>query len=248
MLESYTYQLSEEKELKVVIRGMPSDISPQQIIEGLLELGITVSNCHVMINRKTGLPMPLFLLSLPKNEINKDVSRFCTRNPKCVKCGQPHLTSDCKKFKDTDAACCHCQGNHPVNFSGCPKNPLNKPPPPQVNFWDERTRQRKEAMEAKKQKSHASTSAPAPPVENSPKPQPTTPQSVPTIPQPQSKPPTSSTSTSQDSPLLSTLKELQDPQVVELLTTMRKIVQIAKTEKTQGEKAVELCLILGIRF
>ncbi|GFY01600.1 nucleic-acid-binding protein from transposon X-element [Trichonephila clavipes] len=65
-LESYTYQLNEEKELKVVIRGMPSDMPPQQIIEGLSELGLTINDCHVMINRKTGLPMPLFLLSLPK--------------------------------------------------------------------------------------------------------------------------------------------------------------------------------------
>ncbi|GFV66775.1 nucleic-acid-binding protein from transposon X-element [Trichonephila clavipes] len=72
-LESYTYQLNEEKELKVVIRGMPSDMPPQQIIEGLSELGLTINDCHVMINRKTGLPMPLFLLSLPKNESNKDV-------------------------------------------------------------------------------------------------------------------------------------------------------------------------------
>ncbi|GFU68212.1 probable RNA-directed DNA polymerase from transposon X-element [Trichonephila clavipes] len=140
-LESYTCQLNEEKELKVVIRGMPTDMPPQQIIEGLSELGLTINDCHVMINRKTGLPMPLFLLSLPKNEPNKDVYnitelcymkikieplekkkgpaqcfrfqgffhsfKFCTRNPKCVKCGQPHLTSDCKKTKDTEATCCH---------------------------------------------------------------------------------------------------------------------------------------------
>ncbi|GFV89566.1 hypothetical protein TNCV_993981 [Trichonephila clavipes] len=74
-LESYTYQLNEEKELKFVIRGMPSDMPSQQIIEGLTELGLTINDCHVMINRKTGLPMPLFLLSLKKkkNESNKDV-------------------------------------------------------------------------------------------------------------------------------------------------------------------------------
>ncbi|GFW65473.1 probable RNA-directed DNA polymerase from transposon X-element, partial [Trichonephila clavipes] len=87
-------------------------------------------------------------------------SKFCTRNPKCVKFGQPHLTSDCKKTKDTEATCCHCQGNHPAT-SGCPRNPLNKPPPPpKVNFWDERTRKRKEEMEAKKQQPQTSISTP----------------------------------------------------------------------------------------
>ncbi|GFT59464.1 nucleic-acid-binding protein from transposon X-element [Trichonephila clavipes] len=259
-LESYTYQLNEEKELKVVIRGMPSDMPPQQIIEGLTELGLTINDCHVMINRKTGLPIPLFLLSLPKNESNKDVynvteicymkikiepldkkkgpaqcfrcqgffhsSKFCTRNPKCVKCGKPHLTSDCKKPKDTEATCCHCQGNHPANFSGCPKNPLNKPPPPpKVNFWDERTRKRKEEMEARKQQPQTSISAPVPPASTKPKPQPTAPQPAITIPtpkphpEPEAAPQPSSPTTSQEPSLTSTLKELQSPKVVKLLTT-----------------------------
>ncbi|GFQ79447.1 nucleic-acid-binding protein from transposon X-element [Trichonephila clavata] len=161
-LETYTYQLSEEKELKAVIRGMPSDMPPQEIMDALLELGITVNDCHVMTNRKTGLPMPLFL---PKNDANRNVhnitelyymkiiieilnkrhtrlcpcfhcqgifhsSKYCTRNPKCVKCAKLHLTKDCKKTPDTEATCCHCQGNHPANCSDCPKNPLNKPSPP----------------------------------------------------------------------------------------------------------------------
>ncbi|GFW38662.1 nucleic-acid-binding protein from transposon X-element [Trichonephila clavipes] len=259
-LESYTYQLNEEKELKVVIRGMPSDMPPQQIIEGLSELGLTINDCHVMINRKTGLPMPLFLLSLPKYEPNKDVynitelcymkikiepldkkkgpaqcfrcqgffhsSKFCTRNPKCVKCGKPHLTSDCKKPKDTEATCCHCQGNHPANFSGCPKNPLNKPPPPpKVNFLDERTRKRKEEMEARKQQPQTSISAPVPPASTKPKPQPTAPQPAITRPtpkphpEPEAAPQPSSPTTSQEPSLTSTLKELQSPKVVKLLTT-----------------------------
>ncbi|GFS64041.1 hypothetical protein TNCV_3944391 [Trichonephila clavipes] len=38
--------------------------------------------------------------------------------------------------------------NHPANFTGCPRNPLNKPPPPKVNYWDERSRKRREMKEA----------------------------------------------------------------------------------------------------
>ncbi|GFQ86270.1 nucleic-acid-binding protein from transposon X-element [Trichonephila clavata] len=72
-LETYTYQLSEEKELKAVIRGMPSDMPPQEIMDALLELGITVNDCPVMTNRKMCIPMPLFLISLPKNDANRDV-------------------------------------------------------------------------------------------------------------------------------------------------------------------------------
>ncbi|GFR13835.1 hypothetical protein TNCT_223491 [Trichonephila clavata] len=50
-LEAYPYQLSEEKELKAVIRGMPSGIPPQEIIEAILNLGITVNDCQAMTNR-----------------------------------------------------------------------------------------------------------------------------------------------------------------------------------------------------
>ncbi|GFU99723.1 nucleic-acid-binding protein from transposon X-element [Trichonephila clavipes] len=184
-------------------------------------------------------------------------SKFCTIKSKCVKCGQPHLTSDCKKSKDTEATCCHCQGNHPANFSGKlgPKNPLNKPPPPtKVNFSDERARKRNAAMVAEKQRHQTSTSTPVPPTSTKPKPQPTAPQPAiarPTPkphsepkPAPQSSPP----KTSQEPSLMSTLKEVQSPQVVELLTTMREIVRIANTEQTQDEKAIELCELLGNHF
>ncbi|GFQ82783.1 RNA-directed DNA polymerase from mobile element jockey [Trichonephila clavata] len=249
-LEAYTYQLSEEKELKAVIRGMPSDMPPQEIMDALLELGITVNDCHVMTNRKTGLPMPLFLISLPKNDASRDVynitelcymkiivetinkrhgpaqcfqcqgffhsSKYCTRNPKCVKCGKPHFSKGCKKTRDTEATCCHCQGNHPANYSGNPKNPLNKPPPPpKVNFWEERTRKRKEMMEAEKLKSQASSSTQAPAENNSSKPQPSKPQ--PDRPKPQTQPESSSFKPTQASPLLDTIRQLQDPQMVELM-------------------------------
>ncbi|GFW98354.1 nucleic-acid-binding protein from transposon X-element [Trichonephila clavipes] len=147
---------------------MPSDMPPQQIIEGLAELGLTINDCHVMINRKTGLPMPLFLLSLPKNEPNKDVynvteicymkikiepldkkngpaqcfrcqgffhsSKFCTRNPKCVM----WQTASHQRLQEAQRYRSHMlplPGQPSQNFSGCPKNPLNKPPPPpKVNF------------------------------------------------------------------------------------------------------------------
>ncbi|GFS61205.1 hypothetical protein NPIL_308331, partial [Nephila pilipes] len=37
--------------------------------------------------------------------------------------------------------------NHPANFSGCKKNPLNKPPPPpKINVWEERKKKREELL------------------------------------------------------------------------------------------------------
>ncbi|GFV54380.1 nucleic-acid-binding protein from transposon X-element [Trichonephila clavipes] len=85
-------------------------------------------------------------------------SKYCTRNPKCVKCGKPHLTKDCTKMQSEEPTCCHCQGKHPANYIGCPNNPLNRPPPlPKVNFWQERARKKKEMLEAAKAKSNPET-------------------------------------------------------------------------------------------
>ncbi|GFW18319.1 nucleic-acid-binding protein from transposon X-element [Trichonephila clavipes] len=72
-LESFIHQLDGEKDLKAVIRGMPSNTPPQEIIDDLLTYGITVNVCHAMANRKTGMPMPLFLVILPRSDINRNI-------------------------------------------------------------------------------------------------------------------------------------------------------------------------------
>ncbi|GFQ76879.1 nucleic-acid-binding protein from transposon X-element [Trichonephila clavata] len=211
-MQAFTYQLKEDKEFKVIRRGMPLDMSPQEIMDDLLVLGISPSYCPVMTNRKTHLPMPLFLVSLPSNEDNRNIynisevysvtvtvevlnkkpgpaqcyrcqgffhnSRYCSRNPRCFKCGKPHLTRDCKKTLSEDPTCCNCQGKHPANFLGCPNNPLNKPPPiDRKKVQEERLAERKEML-AKLRKNSSPPekpkSAPPKPTSVAPKPPTTT--------------------------------------------------------------------------
>ncbi|GFQ72147.1 hypothetical protein TNCT_466471 [Trichonephila clavata] len=52
---------------------MPVDMPIPDIVEDLHNLSIIVNECKIMTNRKTGLPMPLFLLILPKTEDNKNI-------------------------------------------------------------------------------------------------------------------------------------------------------------------------------
>jgi len=47
-------------------------------------------------------------------------SANCYKNPRCVKCAQSHLTSECKKSPETLAKCCNCSGEHLASFSQCP--------------------------------------------------------------------------------------------------------------------------------
>ncbi|GFX50481.1 nucleic-acid-binding protein from transposon X-element [Trichonephila clavipes] len=56
-------------------------------------------------------------------------SRLCNRAPKCLKCSGRHLTAECKKSAKSPAKCANCGGPHPVNFSGCPSNPVNRKQP-----------------------------------------------------------------------------------------------------------------------
>lgn len=39
--------------------------------------------------------------------------------PRCVKCGDNHLSSECNKSNDTPATCALCNLPHPANYRGC---------------------------------------------------------------------------------------------------------------------------------
>lgn len=45
---------------------------------------------------------------------------YCTRSPRCVKCGEGHESRSCNKPPDTKATCENCRGDHPTNYRGCP--------------------------------------------------------------------------------------------------------------------------------
>lgn len=44
---------------------------------------------------------------------------YCSLAPKCVKCGQTHLTSDCNKAAGAPPSCANCGENHPASYRGC---------------------------------------------------------------------------------------------------------------------------------
>ncbi|GFQ79144.1 hypothetical protein TNCT_603661 [Trichonephila clavata] len=52
---------------------MPADMPVNEVIENLEELGIHPKECRVLINRKTGQPMPIFSVFLEKNEDNRNI-------------------------------------------------------------------------------------------------------------------------------------------------------------------------------
>ncbi|GFV75896.1 nucleic-acid-binding protein from transposon X-element [Trichonephila clavipes] len=69
-LKSHTYEMAGEKQLKTVIRDLPSDFDVDEIIQELGTHNITPEHVSVMRNRKQNKNMPLFLV----------VSRKCPAN------------------------------------------------------------------------------------------------------------------------------------------------------------------------
>lgn len=69
----FTYRLPDEKTLRVVLRGVPSQINIDDIKE--LQKSFQIINVHRMYKKNNGgkIYFPLILVELPKNEKSKDI-------------------------------------------------------------------------------------------------------------------------------------------------------------------------------
>lgn len=45
---------------------------------------------------------------------------YCSKTPRCVKCGEKHEYKDCKLPRSAPAKCANCLGPHTANYRGCP--------------------------------------------------------------------------------------------------------------------------------
>jgi hypothetical protein len=45
---------------------------------------------------------------------------YCCNSPKCIKCGDDHLTADCTKDWSRPAKCALCCSDHTTSYKGCP--------------------------------------------------------------------------------------------------------------------------------
>ena len=44
---------------------------------------------------------------------------YCFHNPRCVRCGNNHESTQCQKDRSEPATCALCGGSHPANYRGC---------------------------------------------------------------------------------------------------------------------------------
>ncbi|GFR17759.1 hypothetical protein TNCT_11781 [Trichonephila clavata] len=140
---------------------------------------------------------------------------------------------------------------HPINFLGCPKNPLNRPPPPsKVNAWEERIKKRKELQEAARQKALLANQAPT--QTKNPSAQTTSPptqiRSLTSTNKARPTPAPSMPTSKSSNEILNTLNELKDQEVKEMFEVLSHFVKIYKSNKSREEKFSELSNLLNLTF
>jgi len=151
--EFHTYQLKEDKPLRVVIRNLhpstPLDLIKDELQVRLFEVR-QVTNVLHRVNKNR---LPLFFVDLEPTHRSKEIFQltsflhtkikieepfkpkiisqcyncqqyghtkaYCGYQPRCVRCGDDHLSPDCPNSRDVPPKCALCSGNHPANYRGC---------------------------------------------------------------------------------------------------------------------------------
>lgn len=101
-VEFFHYSLPEDRPLRVIIRGVDTMCTEEEVMEGLREQGITAHQVS-RLHRKR-FPMPLVLVVLPtaQEEAVFKINRLCDLVVKVEKAAPPKETSQCHR----------CQGFH----------------------------------------------------------------------------------------------------------------------------------------
>ncbi|CAI6355986.1 unnamed protein product [Macrosiphum euphorbiae] len=132
--EYHTYQFPENKQLSVIIRNLPVNISEACIHKELVELKFEVASVTRLQNKfKTPIPIVAVLLSKSSaaiyslNRLLHCVVAVEQRQPskgipQCTNCQR---FSHTKKFCHLPPRCVKCAGDH--HYSSCPKD-INTPP------------------------------------------------------------------------------------------------------------------------
>ncbi|GFT80944.1 nucleic-acid-binding protein from transposon X-element [Nephila pilipes] len=107
-LKSHTLEMQNQKQLKVIIRGLPIDYNQEEIIEEIKNQGPIPEHISLLKSRRTNTNMPLFLVVLNKNPVNQDIYNIVhigyfrikieslkknTMPPQCYRCQQFILRS-----------------------------------------------------------------------------------------------------------------------------------------------------------
>ncbi|GFV11012.1 nucleic-acid-binding protein from transposon X-element [Trichonephila clavipes] len=123
-MRSHTFEMAHNKQLKVVLRGLPTDYNQEELMSELSTLGFKPNHISLLRNRKTNTNMPLFLVTLVRNPENKGIFNIknigffrvsveplnkSTLPPQCYRCQEFFHHS---RFCTRAPKCLKCSGGH----------------------------------------------------------------------------------------------------------------------------------------
>ncbi|KAL4103299.1 hypothetical protein QTP88_018676 [Uroleucon formosanum] len=127
--EFHTFQLKEDKPMRIVIRNLQPSTSTEMIKNELehrlyeptdhsKEIFKLESILHAKI--KIEEPHKPKIISLCQNcQAYGHTKAYCGYSPRCVRCGDDHSSSACPNSRQDPMRCAFCTGNHPANYRGC---------------------------------------------------------------------------------------------------------------------------------
>lgn len=118
----HTFQLHEEKELKVVLRGVPESLEVEDIAQDLVEQGVSVNSIKRLGNKTRKFPLVMVnatkdiegkkifdIKSVCQARVTTEPKRKSTRAQQCYKCQQfGHVQFRCT----ANQVCWRCAGSH----------------------------------------------------------------------------------------------------------------------------------------
>jgi hypothetical protein len=119
----HTYQLFEEKPMRVVMRGLHHTTPPAAIISALTEQGFEVKNVVNVLSRNKSA-LPLFFIDLTQNSFNKDIYKLQhllhsivqieepRQKKTIVQCSRCQTLGHTKSYCNHPARCVRCAGLH----------------------------------------------------------------------------------------------------------------------------------------
>ncbi|GFV98162.1 nucleic-acid-binding protein from transposon X-element [Trichonephila clavipes] len=123
-LRSHTFEMAHNKQLRVVLRGLPTDFNQEELMIELHTIGFQPNHISLLRNRKTNTNMPLFLVTLPKCPESKGIFNIktigffrvaveplnkSTMPPQCYRCQEFFHHS---RFCARAPKCLKCSGGH----------------------------------------------------------------------------------------------------------------------------------------
>ncbi|GFT33393.1 nucleic-acid-binding protein from transposon X-element [Trichonephila clavipes] len=127
--------MADNKQLKAVIRGLPTDYDQKEIATELKGFGFDADHISILRNRKNNINMPLFLVVLKRTQENKEIFHVTnigffrvvveplkgsSMPPQCYRCQEFYHHS---RLCNRAPKCLKCSGGHP------PQNAKNQQSP-----------------------------------------------------------------------------------------------------------------------